>query len=52
MLLEWDPKTGRHTGRHVLATVAYMTRGGEFGLPENLCVMSLQIQYWNIGATA
>jgi len=52
MLQEWNPKTGRHTGRHILTTVAYMTRGGEFGLPENLCVMSLQIQWWNTGNTA
>jgi hypothetical protein len=52
MLLEWDPKGGRYTGRHVLTTVTYMTRGGQFGLPPNLVVMSLQIQYWNIEATA
>jgi hypothetical protein len=45
MLQEWDPKTERYTGRHILATISYMTRGGQFGLPENLCVMSLQIQY-------
>lgn len=37
MLLEWDPKTQRYTGRHILTTVTYMTRGGEWGIPENLC---------------
>jgi hypothetical protein len=52
MLREWDPETEQYTGRHILATVTYMTRGGEFKLPENLCVMSLQIQYWNIGNAA
>ena len=52
MLREWDPKTGRYSGRHILTTVTYMTRGGEFGLPENMCVMSLAIEYWNIEATA
>jgi len=52
LLQEWDPEKQRYTGRHILAAVSYMTRGGQFGLPENLCVMSLQIQYWNIEATA
>ncbi len=52
MLQEWDPEKRRYTGRHILAAISYMTRGGEFGLPSNLVVMSLQIQYWNIGATA
>lgn len=51
-LLEWNPETQRYTGRHILATISFMTRGGEFGLPENLCILSLKIQYWDIGATA
>lgn len=52
MLQEWDPKAQRYTGRHVLTTVTYMTPGGKFGLPPNLVVMSLQVQYWNVEATA
>ncbi len=52
MLQEWDPEIKSYTGRYLLTTVTYMTRGGEFGLPENLCVMSLQVQYWNVEATA
>ncbi len=52
MLLEWDPKTQQYTGRHILTVVTYMTRGGEWRIPENLCVMSLAVQYWNIGNAA
>lgn len=52
MLREWDPKTQRYSGRHILTTVTYITRGGEWNIPENLCIMSLAIQYWNIEATA
>lgn len=52
MLQEWDPKIQQYTGRFLLANVTYMTRGGEWGLSENMCVMSLAIQYWNIGNAA
>ena len=52
MLQEWDPKTERYTGRHALTTVTYMTRGGEFGLPANLVVMSFQVQFWDISGAA
>jgi hypothetical protein len=52
LLREWDPDTGKYTGRYILASVTYMTPGGSFGLPENLCVMSISVQYWNIGAAA
>lgn len=52
LLREWDPATGKYTGRYLRATVMYMTHGGNFGLPEDLCVMSLSVQYWDIGAAA
>lgn len=51
-LREWSPDTQRYSGRHILAVISYMTRGGEWGLPADLCVMSLRVQYWDIGATA
>jgi hypothetical protein len=49
---EWDPDMQRYTGRHLIATITYMTRGGELGLAENLCIMSLALQYWNLEAPA
>lgn len=52
MLREWEPSTGKYTGRYLLASVMYLTPGGTFGLPEGLCVMSISVQYWNIGAAA
>jgi len=32
---------GAYTGRTCLVYVTYMTRGGEWGLPPTLCVMSI-----------
>lgn len=44
-LREWDPgatyTSGAFTGRAVLARVSYVSEGGTWGLPANLCVMSL-----------
>ena len=40
-LQEWDPFQKEYTGRELLARVTYMTEGGEWGLPLDLCVMSL-----------
>jgi Domain of unknown function (DUF3850) len=52
LLREWDPDKRAYTGRHVIAVISYMTKGGTFGLPESLCVMSLVIQYWSIAEAA
>lgn len=44
LLREWaqgcEPE---YSGRSVLVRVAYMTPGGKWGLPENLCVMGLKV---------
>ena len=40
---EWSEGAGGHyTGRSVRVVVTHMTRGGSFGLPEDLCVMSIR----------
>lgn len=46
-LHEYDPGSG-YTGRYVEARVSHITGCGEWGLPANLCVMSLSstIRYW------
>lgn len=41
VLNEWDPDTERFTGRWLSRIVTYMTNGGEWGLPDNLCVMAI-----------
>ena len=41
-LREWDPEDG-YSGRYVLARITYLTEGGEWGLPDDLCVMSIRI---------
>jgi hypothetical protein len=41
-LREYDNKTGTYTGRQHRVVVTHMTPGGCWGLPEGLCVMSIQ----------
>ena len=40
-LREYDPKSKTYTGRSAVKRITYMIQG-EFGLPENLCVMQLR----------
>lgn len=40
-LREWEPSTEEYTGRECRVEVTYFTPGGDWGLPENLCVMSI-----------
>lgn len=42
-LREWDPSTQTYSGRIVVAEVLYMTPGGRWGLPEDLCVLSIDV---------
>jgi ASC-1-like (ASCH) protein len=37
---EWDPETKRYTGRQLKRKIKYMIQG-QFGLPDNICVMQL-----------
>lgn len=40
-LREWDPHAETYSGRSLHRTVTYLTPGGQWGLPDGLCVMSL-----------
>ena len=40
-LEEWSPDTGKYTGRFMLVRVTYLIQGA-FGLPDNVCVMSIE----------
>lgn len=40
VLEEWDPKTKHYTGRILVRRVDYILQGA-FGLPENMCIMSV-----------
>jgi hypothetical protein len=47
-LREWIPSPpthdglARYTGRELRVRVTYLTRGGEWGLPSDVCVMSVE----------
>ena len=46
ILLEWDPKrdiNDRFTGRRIFAIIKYISLPNTFGMPDYLCVMSLNI---------
>jgi hypothetical protein len=36
------PHVGRYTGRSILVEVTYLSAGGTWGLPSDLCVMSIR----------
>jgi hypothetical protein len=39
---EFDPDLKEYTGAHQTLTVTHITMGGSFGLPEDLCIMSVR----------
>ena len=51
-LMEWVPADHhgpgdeeRFTGRSFVAEVTYITKGGTWGLPDKLCVMSIRLTF-------
>lgn len=42
LLHEWDPATREYTGATHEVIVTFVTPGGEWGLPEDLCVLSIR----------
>jgi hypothetical protein len=43
-LREWDPHTGEYTGCETVAVVSYMVKGGNWGVPDDMCVMSIIVR--------
>lgn len=41
ILEEWDPAIGQHTGFSIEREIIYILSGGQFGIAEGFCVMSL-----------
>ena len=39
----WEPIHSAYSGDEVLALVTNVTKGGTFGLPENVCCMSVRV---------
>jgi len=44
VLYEWDQDSRCYRDRMIVATVTYMTNPGQWGLPSDLCVMSIQVK--------
>lgn len=42
VLQEYRPRSRKYTGNECWKVVSYMTHGGDWGLPADLCVMSLK----------
>ena len=42
MLCEYDPLKREYTAMTCNVQITYITHGGAFGLPDNMCVMSIQ----------
>lgn len=42
ILEEWDPSAEQYTGRVEHRWVTYVTPGGTWGLPDKICVMSVE----------
>ena len=41
-LEEWNPDAGEYTGNIVVREVTHILKGGQFGLEEGYCIMSLR----------
>jgi len=42
LLREWSPETSVYTSRVELREVVYKTGGGEWGMPDGLCVLGIE----------
>lgn len=40
-LWEYNPQTKQYTGMSIAASVGYVLHGGVFGLPDDMCILSL-----------
>lgn len=43
ILREWDPDSRMYSGRQIRCLVSYLSTGGSWGLPDDLCVMSIDL---------
>jgi hypothetical protein len=49
-LREWDPTTESYTGEETTCLVTHLSAGGTWGLPVDLCVMSIVVLYEDLCA--
>lgn len=41
LLEEWNPDTQKYVGASLRMVITHITKSGQWGLPPNLCVMSI-----------
>ena len=42
MLREWNPETKKYSGNKLFREITHITPAGAFGLPEDVCVLSVR----------
>jgi hypothetical protein len=43
VLREWDPGRSRYGQRSISAVITYLTPGGQWGLPLDVCVLGIRV---------
>ncbi len=51
VLKEYSALTGNYTGRETLAHVTYIQPGGMFGIPEEYCILGIEVKVVNNAGT-
>jgi hypothetical protein len=44
LLREYKPDKQQYTGRQLLVKVTYVTRGGQWGIPEGLVILAIKVE--------
>lgn len=48
LLREYKPDKQQYTGRQVLVSITYLTRGGQWGIPEGLVILAIKVEKWSL----
>lgn len=43
VLQEWDPENKSYSRKETIVYITYILTGGNFGLPDNLCILGISL---------